>query len=256
MPTITVTPPPPHFQIPAATMRLMEGVKEEMMVVMLNVLQAAADACAKVCIQRLNEQHRLMLHAFEEAAAQPKGRSTSVGSDEGQHASAKLEVAAVKRKAAAHQLAELGSTTLEARIDDNSEAASSASGGLETMYDLLDRAVDNVREALAARREELRELGCYDSGDEGEIDQALNTYCSPKGKVLGRLSNFVLPAVSRKNSVMSAGPDDGGAAGAAAGALASEAGSGGSAEGTEHGGDSADEGAHRSPDGAADGGRV
>jgi len=59
--------------------KVREGVKEDMMVAMLDTLQAAAAACSEVCVQRLRILHRDMLQAFEEAEAQRSCTSPDSG---------------------------------------------------------------------------------------------------------------------------------------------------------------------------------
>jgi len=50
--------------------RLEQGLQEEMMVAMLEVLQGAAAACAEICLERLLQMHKEMMRVFDERLLQ------------------------------------------------------------------------------------------------------------------------------------------------------------------------------------------
>jgi len=54
-----------------------EGVQDEMMVAMLNIMQGAATTCANICIDRLNALQTQMLRAFEEEARRLQSPETT-----------------------------------------------------------------------------------------------------------------------------------------------------------------------------------
>lgn len=138
------------------TQQLVDGVKEEMLAVMMGMMQTAAEACAEVCARRLQEQHEQMLSDLQQEG-------------EGGEASLLEIPVGPKKRTSFYQIEEVESTP------KNSEAQVGLANAhdIEAMYDDLENSMEGVRLLAEARRQELEEIGCIDCDDEDTLDREL-----------------------------------------------------------------------------------
>mmetsp|Transcript_62683 Transcript_62683/g.176755 ORF Transcript_62683/g.176755 Transcript_62683/m.176755 type:complete len:264 (+) Transcript_62683:97-888(+) len=138
------------------TQQVVDGVKEEMLAVMMGMMQTAAEACAEVCARRLQEQHEQMLSDFQQ-----EGEGGRAGP---------LEIpVGPKKRTSFYQIEEVEATPKNTEV----QVGLANAHDIEAMYDDLENSMEGVRLLAEARRQELEEIGCIDCDDDDALDREL-----------------------------------------------------------------------------------